>query len=661
MRLIAIVLVPVQHYASTTEKSQSIDLPPFYVNAYWVIDTLSDYAGSATILDSVTISEAGAANLGELLESQAGVVMRSSSGNPASAQVDLRGFGENSGLRTLILVDGMPLNRPDMGTPSWLEIPIGQIERVEILRGSQTARFGSQAMGGVINITTRLGSGTDSPQTSLEIVGGDNATFISRLSHNRQWSKIKTSSTFEHNRSDGYRDHSGYESTAMQINVGGYFAENWQWRAGIRALTGEMEIPGPLTTARYRDNPRQSFYKEFDQHHDYFSENKHAEAHFNIRRQIGTNTDIYLKGAYTYRDSKWNLGQGSHTNNSVNSWRLNPEWRLGNDSGQWYAGMEGHYDYLDITQFLDLQRQTPRGEGDLDRVMFAAYAQRQQEWTEKWQSNLGLRVETVSLDAHAADFLSPGNQTINFQESQTDNGWALDANLLFSPRQDTKSWLRYNRSYRFPVTDEIAAYQGFPLSEPFNAGLGAETGNNIELGMLHERGSYSTRLNFFAMWIDGEIHYDFERNLNINGRPTSRIGAEWSITYRGDSFDCTLFYTIQESKYREGEYRGNRVPLVSDHRLNLVGRYKLNNHFSIQAEYIWSSSAPEGNDYDNTRNPLPSWQVVNILASYQPSDNWRFYFRIQNLFDEKYATLKFTGLWYPAPGQHYRVGIQHHF
>jgi len=642
-------------------EQNTVELPPFHVSAYWIIDTLSDYAGSATLLDANDIREAGAANLGEILESQAGVVMRSSSGNPASAQVDLRGFGENSGLRTLILVDGMPLNRPDMGTPSWLEIPVGQIERVEVLRGSHTARFGSQAMGGVINITTRLGSTTDKPQTTVETAGGDNGTFIGRISHHRQWSGIHTSSTFEHNLSDGYRDHSGFESTAMQINAGGTLSNDWHWRAGIRGLSNEMELPGPLTTARYRDNPRQSFYKEFDQHHDYFSKSKHAGAHFNIRRDIGPDTDIRLRGAYTFRDSQWNMGRGSHTNNSVHSWRLSPEWSNRDGMGEWIIGAEAHRDELEISQYLDRQRQSPRGEGELSREMFAAFVHREQTWSERWKTNLGLRVESIAIDARAADFLTPGNQTINFQEALSDDGWALDANLLFNPRRDLKTWLRYNRSYRFPVTDEIAAYQGFPLSEPFNASLGAETGDNIEVGLLHEKGPYSVRLNLFAMWLDGEIHYDFVRNLNVNGRPTRRIGTEWSFLYRGDSFDWTVFYTLQESTYRRGEHRGNRVPLVADHRLGIIGKYRLSKQISLQGEYIWSSSAPEGNDYENTRVSLPSWQVVNALVAYQASEQWRIYLRVQNLLNEQYATLKFTSLWYPAPGRHFRAGVQYHF
>ena len=57
------------------------------------------------------------------------------SGAPADAEIHLRGFGEGSGSRVLVLVDGLRLNRPDMGGINWLQVPLSAVERVEVLRG----------------------------------------------------------------------------------------------------------------------------------------------------------------------------------------------------------------------------------------------------------------------------------------------------------------------------------------------------------------------------------------------------------------------------------------------------------------------------------------------------------------------------------------------
>ena len=74
-------------------------------------------------------------------------------------QVAMRGFGDNSGLRVLILVDGIPYNPPDMGGISWLGIDPGELELVEVLRGGQTVLYGNHAVSGVIKLRTRKPGG----------------------------------------------------------------------------------------------------------------------------------------------------------------------------------------------------------------------------------------------------------------------------------------------------------------------------------------------------------------------------------------------------------------------------------------------------------------------------------------------------------------------
>src|SRR5690606_507690 len=86
-------------------------------------------AGNATVIGPETIAESGARTVADLLVSQGGLRLTSTSGNPADASVHLRGFGENSASRALVLVDGRPINRADMASVSWLEIPLARVER----------------------------------------------------------------------------------------------------------------------------------------------------------------------------------------------------------------------------------------------------------------------------------------------------------------------------------------------------------------------------------------------------------------------------------------------------------------------------------------------------------------------------------------------------
>lgn len=109
------------------EEAPEKALPDVLVEA--VRDTIvpPHFAGSATVIEAEEIRNSGVRSVAELLASKGGLQLSTASGNLSDAQVHLRGFGENSGLRVLLMVDGQPVNRPDMGGISWLEVPISQI------------------------------------------------------------------------------------------------------------------------------------------------------------------------------------------------------------------------------------------------------------------------------------------------------------------------------------------------------------------------------------------------------------------------------------------------------------------------------------------------------------------------------------------------------
>jgi len=112
-----------------------------------------------------------------VLQSVPGLYIHESGGLGSAANVSLRGATPG---QTLVLVDGVRLsdptstdNAPDLGS-----IAIGDIERIEVLRGPQSALYGSDAMGGVVQIFTRKGSGE--PKKSLAVEGGSYGTLHTR-------------------------------------------------------------------------------------------------------------------------------------------------------------------------------------------------------------------------------------------------------------------------------------------------------------------------------------------------------------------------------------------------------------------------------------------------------------------------------------------------
>lgn len=109
-------------------------------------------APNATTFTRATIEASGQRDLGDLLQTTPGVVVTRSGGPGQPARVSIRGSSSN---QVLILLDGVPLNSAISGSADLSAIPLENIERVTVLTGAQSARYGPRAMAGVIEIVTR--------------------------------------------------------------------------------------------------------------------------------------------------------------------------------------------------------------------------------------------------------------------------------------------------------------------------------------------------------------------------------------------------------------------------------------------------------------------------------------------------------------------------
>jgi len=119
---------------------------------------------ASTVLDRAAIEAAQAPDLIDLLARQAGVDVSRTGGPGSTSTLFLRGGNSN---HTLVLIDGVRVNSAQQGLYDFAHLPLERIERIEIVRGPRAALWGSDAIGGVIQIFTR-----DPAQTSLQLRSG---------------------------------------------------------------------------------------------------------------------------------------------------------------------------------------------------------------------------------------------------------------------------------------------------------------------------------------------------------------------------------------------------------------------------------------------------------------------------------------------------------
>src|SRR4030043_2436458 len=145
------VLFPL--YLSAQEKE--VTLEPVVVTATRDAQEIRKVPANVTVITREEIERSNAKATVDLLRYEVGLVVRDFTGNGKTATVDIRGLGETGPLNTLVLVDGRRVNEIDLSGVDWTQIPLDQIDRIEIIRGPGSVLYGDNAVGGVINIITK--------------------------------------------------------------------------------------------------------------------------------------------------------------------------------------------------------------------------------------------------------------------------------------------------------------------------------------------------------------------------------------------------------------------------------------------------------------------------------------------------------------------------
>jgi vitamin B12 transporter len=127
---------------------------------------LSDLVADVSIVDRTTIENSGATGLVDVLARLPGVEISRNGGVGNSATVFLRGA---EGRFVAVYIDGVRIDSQSTGGAVWEQIPISQIDRIEVLRGPAAAVYGSDAIGGVIQLFTRKGEGKPAPYVGIGI------------------------------------------------------------------------------------------------------------------------------------------------------------------------------------------------------------------------------------------------------------------------------------------------------------------------------------------------------------------------------------------------------------------------------------------------------------------------------------------------------------
>ncbi len=149
---------------TASDKSLAV-LPPVVVTATKVEVPLRETAASTTVIDGRTLEEKHTNTVLDALRAVPGLHVVQNGGPGSATSVFIRGAKSE---HTLVLIDGVQVNSPTLGLYNFANLTTDNIERIEIIRGPQSTLYGSDAIGGVIHIITKKGSGPFSGSASFE-------------------------------------------------------------------------------------------------------------------------------------------------------------------------------------------------------------------------------------------------------------------------------------------------------------------------------------------------------------------------------------------------------------------------------------------------------------------------------------------------------------
>ena len=270
--VLPLVLLPTgQLLADTLEREQALKLPDTLISANRQVEARNDSSAANTVFTHDDIDRLQPSSVTDLLQRVPGVQVAQSGGRGSVPGIYIRG---TSSAQTLVLVDGQRIGSSSSGDSNLQHLNIQQIERVEVLRGSRSVIYGSDAIGGVIQIFTRrsaeqglqprLHLGVGSHQTwerSIGLSGGDQQT---RFSLGASLDDTAGSNrTHESYASD--RDDDAYRNQSLSLSLSHAFNDDWE--AGLNLLDnrGKSEFDNPF--GRFDSSTFESFpqkpYSEF--------------------------------------------------------------------------------------------------------------------------------------------------------------------------------------------------------------------------------------------------------------------------------------------------------------------------------------------------------------------------------------------------------------
>ena len=567
---------------------------PIIVTATRTAQTADSSLASVTVITQDEIKQSQASSIAELITGYAGIDTDTNGGLGQESNIYMRGTDKD---HVLVLIDGIKFGSATTGRVALQYLPVSIIERIEIVRGPRSSLYGSEAIGGVIQIFTKK----ENKQSGgfAKITAGTYGTSNVALGLNHNTDKSNFNFNFDAISSNGFDarvtknpDDDGYKNRTFNANYSYLFNNKVKIEAHVLSSDGRNDYDGVSTSSTY--------YRDF------------------IEQTVGLKTVVPIKNYWdmtislSNSDDKRDSFKNDAKQNTYNTERTRISWQ--NDINIANNLLTVGIDTLDdkITSSVNY----PKSKRNTQSLFI------QNQWFGK-NNDILVSLRKDDID----DYGKPSTGNIAWGNQLTKN---------------TRVTLSYGSAFKAPTFNELYHPKTFSASP--NADLLAEESESYEIGL-----SQNTQ---WGKWDIRAFRTDIE-NLIVFGHPNKNLnkaridGAEFSVNANIDSWMTKLSLTLLD-------------PINADTNKVLDRRskktIKLSTDRKFNAFTIGGSILSQGERMDDGVR-IDGYTIVSLRIKKQIEKNTSISLKANNVTDKEYQTID----GYRMPEATTYVTLEHQF
>ena len=539
-----------------------------------------ELVSDVVVIDRAEIEKSAGRTLPEILARVPGVQFNSNGGLGKVSSINIRG---TEARHTILLIDGVRYGSATTGTPAWEAIPVDMIERIEILKGPASALYGSEAVGGVVQIFLRKGVKGFNPygsvslgsekyrQVAAGLTGGTGeVSYALGVQKTREAGFSATNVRVPFNNFNPDRD--GFDQDAVNASVALQINASWKVDAGLLQAD---------SVNQFDDGPNR-----------------------NTRSAGRTRT----------------LRAGVEG-------RLLPSWKTQLRYGQSVDSSEAIEAAFFPSLFKTTQNQLT-WQNDVETPVGVALLG-VEYLNQRVDSTTNFTVSERSVSSYFAGLNgSEGRHSwqVNFRHDSNSQFGGSNTGFAGYGFNITPAW-RVNASHGTSFVAPSFNDLFFPVFG--NPALQPERGRNTDIGITWSDAGHTVKLVHFDNKIRGFIT---SGTLPVNV-PQARIDG-WTLGYDGSFGALTLRASVDALDPRN-EITGRRLPRRSASQLRLGADY------TAAAWTFGGSVLRVGGRFDDSANlqPVDGYTTADVYADYPLNKEWKLQAKLNNLTNRQYETI----------------------